>query len=208
MVIAADTDIASGFLLAIVNVIDNNSDPILSLSFGDCEPHEGANNTGLWQVLWEQAAAEGITVTVATGDTGSAGCENQNAPAPNPATTGLQVNAFASTPFNVAVGGTDFNDGTTQTTYFNATNDPNTLASAKGYIPESTWNESCTNSFFGTNPEANCNSTVAANKAAVFTVGGGGGSSHCFASSRPMWCEITNVGSMSPRSMCPRSRRL
>ncbi len=180
LVIAADTDIASGFLLAIVNVIDNNSDPILSLSFGDCEPHEGGNNTGLWQVLWEQAAAEGITVTVASGDPGSAGCEDQNAPAPNPATTGLQVNAFASTPFNVAVGGTDFNDGTTQTTYFNTTNDPNTLASAKGYIPESTWNESCTNSFFGTNPEANCNSTVAANKAAVFTVGGGGGSSHCF----------------------------
>src|SRR5437667_11202561 len=87
--------------------------------------------------------------TVASGDPGSAGCEDQNAPAPNPATTGLQVNAFASTPFNVAVGGTDFNDGTTQTTYFNATNDPNTLPSATGYIPESTGNESCTNSVFG-----------------------------------------------------------
>jgi hypothetical protein len=179
-VIAADTDIASGILLAIFRVIDTNSDPILSLSFGDCEPNEGANNTGLWQPLWEQAAAQGITVTVATGDVGSAGCEDQTAPAPNPATTGLQVSGFASTPFNVAVGGTDFNDGTTQTTYFNATNDPNTLASAKGYIPESTWNESCTNSFFGTNPEANCNSAVAANKAAVVTVAGSGGSSHCF----------------------------
>ena len=180
LVIAADTDIASGFILAIFHVLDNNSDPILSLSFGDCEPNEGTNNTGLWQFLWQQAAAQGITVTVASGDVGSAGCENQNAPAPNPATTGLQVSGFASTPFNVAVGGTDFNDAGTQTTYFNTTNDPNTEASAKGYIPESTWNESCTNSFFGSNPEANCNSTLAANKAAVVTVGGGGGSSHCF----------------------------
>jgi hypothetical protein len=179
-VIAADTDIASGFLLAIFHVIDNNSDPILSLSFGNCEPNLGVNGNNLFLSLWEQSAAQGITVTVASGDPGSAGCEDQNAPAPNPATTGLQVSGFASTPFNVAVGGTDFNDGTTQTTYFNATNDPNTLASAKGYIPESTWNESCTNAFFGSNPEANCNSTLAANKAAVITVAGSGGPSHCF----------------------------
>ncbi len=104
LVIAGDTDIASGLLLAIFHVIDNNSDPILSLSFGNCEPNLGANNAGLFQVLWEQAAAQGITVTVASGDPGSAGCEDQNAPAPNPATTGLQVNGFASTPFNVHAG--------------------------------------------------------------------------------------------------------
>jgi hypothetical protein len=180
LVIAADTDIASGFLLAIFNVIDNNSDPILSLSFGNCEPNLGVNGNNLFLGLWEQAAAQGITVTVASGDPGSAGCENQNTPAPNPATTGLQVSGFASTPFDVAVGGTDFNDAGAQSTYFNATNDPTTLVSAKGYIPESSWNESCTNAFFGSNPEANCNSTLAANKAAVFTVGGGGGASHCF----------------------------
>ncbi len=180
-VIAADTDIASGLILAILNVVDNNSDPIISLSFGDCELNEGTNNTGFWEPVWEQAAAQGITVTVSTGDNGSAGCENSNLVAPNPATTGLQVSGFASTPFNVAVGGTDFNDAGQQTTYFNPTNSPTTLASAKGYIPESTWNESCTNASFGTNPEANCNSSVAANKAAVFSVGGSGGASSVYA---------------------------
>jgi hypothetical protein len=178
-VIAADTDIASGLVLAIFNVIDNNSDPIVSLSFSDCEPNEGVNNgpNGLWEPLWEQAAAQGITAMVATGDNGAAGCENSNAKAPNPATTGLQVNAFASTPFNVAVGGTDFNDAGAQSTFFNAVNDPTTLASAKGYIPESTWNESCTNAAFGSSPEANCNSTLPANQKAVFSVGGSGGAS-------------------------------
>jgi subtilase family serine protease len=184
-VIAADTDVDSGLLLAIFNVVDNNSDPILSLSFGNCEPNEGANNTGLWQPLWEQAAAQGITVAVSTGDNGSAGCENSNAPAPNVATTGLQVSGFASTPFNVAVGGTDFNDGGTQSTYFGATNDPNTLASALSYIPESTWNDACTNASFNaitgmTTAEANCNSTNAQAKAAIITVGASGGASHCF----------------------------
>ena len=187
LVIAADTDLASGFILAIFNVIDNNSDPILSLSFSDCEPNEGANNgpptstSGFWEPLWTQASAQGITVTVATGDSGSAGCESQTATVLNPNSFGLQVNAFASTPFTVAVGGTDFNDAGNQPLYFkpSSMNDPNTLVSALSYIPESTWNETCTNSFFGmVSAEANCNN--AANQKAVITVGGGGGKSHCF----------------------------
>ncbi len=178
-VIAADTDASTGLLLAAFHVIDNNSDPIMSLSFGNCEKSLGTAGNSAFNGLWEQAAAQGITVTISTGDTGSAGCEDQNAAAPNPATTGLQVSGFASTPFNVAVGGTDFNDGGTQSTYFNATNAPITLLSAKGYIPESTWNDSCTNSFFGGNAETNCNSSAAPNKAAVFTVGGSGGASNC-----------------------------
>jgi subtilase family serine protease len=181
-VISADTDSSSGLLLAAFHVIDTNSDPVMSLSFGNCEQSLGTNGNLAFNGLWEQAAAQGITVTISTGDSGSAGCEDQNAAAPNPATTGLQVSGFASTPFNVAVGGTDFNDNGTQTTYFGATsaqNDPTTLLSAKSYIPESTWNESCTNAFFGSTPEANCNSSATANKAAVFTVGGSGGVSHC-----------------------------
>jgi subtilase family serine protease len=178
-VIAADTDASSGLLLAAARVIDTNSDPVMSVSFGNCEKVLLTSGNTLFNAFWEQAAAQGITVTVSTGDDGSAGCENQNAAAPNPATTGLQVSGFASTPFNVAVGGTDFNDGTTQSTYFSTTNDPTTLLSAKSYIPESTWNDSCTNAFFGGGAEANCNSAAAANKAAVFTVGGSGGASTC-----------------------------
>jgi len=174
-VIAADTDASTGLLLAVFNVIDNNSDPILSLSFGNCEAALSANANAGFVSLWEQAAAQGITVTVSSGDNGSAGCEDQNANPPNPATTGLQVSGFASTPFNVAVGGTDFNDAQTQLTYFNAASNVGTLDSAKGYIPESTWNESCTNAAFGNNPETNCNAP--ANSGAVVTVGGSGGAS-------------------------------
>jgi subtilase family serine protease len=181
LVIAADTDIASGLILAIFHVIDYNSDPILSVSFGNCEAGLGTNGNSLLKLLWEQSAAQGITVTVSTGDDGSAGCEDQNAPAPHTATTGLQVSGFASTQFNVAVGGTDFNDASTQNIYFSGGNDPNTLVSALSYIPESTWNESCTNAVFGGNPEANCNSTLSANKAAVITVGGSGGRSAVYA---------------------------
>ena len=181
-VIAADTDIATGLILAIFNVIDNNSDPVLNVSFGSCESGLGVNGNNLLLTMWEQAAAQGITVTVSSGDDGSAGCEDQSAKPPHPATTGLQVSGYASTPFNVAVGGTDFNDAGNQATYFNAANDPATQASAKGYIPENTWNETCTNSIFNaitmlTTAEANCNSTNAQAQAAVWTVGGSGGKS-------------------------------
>jgi hypothetical protein len=178
-VIAADTNLANGLILAALHVIDFNLDPIMSISFGNCELNLGTNGNRALNLLWQQAAAQGITVAVASGDPGSAGCENQNAAAPNPATTGLQVSGFASTPFNVAVGGTDFNDAGTQSTYFkpNSQNDPNTLASALGYIPESTWNDSCTNAAFGSNAETNCN--AAGNSAAVITIAGSGGKSHC-----------------------------
>jgi len=182
LVIAADTNDASGQILAVLRVIDYNLAPIMSLSFGACELQLGTNGNGFFNAVWQQSAAQGITVTVSSGDNGSAGCENFNANAPHSATTGLQVSGIASTPFNVAVGGTDFNDRGTESTYFNTganPNDPTTLASAKSYIPETTWNDSCTNAVFGSNPETNCNSTVAANMAAVVTLGGSGGKSHC-----------------------------
>ncbi len=65
----------------------------------------GSTNIFLNQ-LWEQAAAQGITVLVSTGDNGSAGCDNDDTQ--YYAVGGQAVSGFASTPYNVAVGGTDF----------------------------------------------------------------------------------------------------
>ena len=100
-------------------------------------------NNNLASILnWEQAASQGITVLAASGDSGSASCD-QNQPY---AHYGLSVSGIASTPYNVAVGGTDFHSTFTDPTkYWNPTNDPATLASAKSYLPESTWNDSCAN---------------------------------------------------------------
>src|SRR5229473_5172369 len=114
---------------------------------------------------WRQAAAEGITVSVSTGDSGSAGCDNPNSGTTS-ATHGIAVSGTASTPFNVAVGGTDFDDGpNNQPTFWNVpapganppTTDP-TIASAKGYIPEIPWNDSCASAGL-----TGCNTTTSAN---------------------------------------------
>src|SRR5262249_31148713 len=131
--------------------------------------------------LWQQAAAQGITVLIGTGDGGSAECDFENRT--TPARSGLTVNGIASTPYNVAVRGTDFADLTNATTYWNSSTNTATLASAKSYIPESTWNDTCTNVLFGTDPESNCNNTALSSYVAV--AGGGGGRSAAY--SKPSW---------------------
>ena len=131
-------------------VIDNNSDDVMSLSFGQCEASLGNAANAFFNTLWEQAAAQGITVTVSSGDPGSAGCDDFNNA--KVATIGLAVNGIASTPFNIAVGGTDFDDAGNPAAFWNqnppapappTANDPVTRLSVKGYIPETTWNDSC-----------------------------------------------------------------
>jgi hypothetical protein len=89
-------------------------------------------------LLWQQAAAEGITVFVSSGDAGASGC---NDPADASTPFGYGVNGLASTAYDVAVGGTEFQD-TDLSKYWELNNTRN-LSSAIGYIPEGVWNESC-----------------------------------------------------------------
>jgi hypothetical protein len=140
LVIAADTSVEQGLILAAERAVYSNIAPVISVSFGVCETNLGASNAFLSQ-MWEQAAAQGITVMVSTGDSGSAGCDNPDTE--TVAQDGLAVSGFASTPFNVAVGGTDFHyaNAAALTTYWNSTNDSKN-GSLKSYIPEQVWNDS------------------------------------------------------------------
>ena len=140
-VTSESTETTDGVDLSAVYIVDNNLAPVMSESYGQCELGLGTAGNQFYSSLWEQAAAQGISVFVSSGDNGAAGCDDPG----GPAQYGLNVNGLASTPFNAAVGGTDFKQYKTWTTYWNATNDPTTQASAKGYIPETTWNDSCTN---------------------------------------------------------------
>jgi hypothetical protein len=130
---------AGGVDLSAIYVIDNNVAPILSESFGFCEANIGASFESFYDDLWQQASAEGITVILPTGDSGSDSCDQGN----DFSTTGLSVSGLASTPYNVAVGGTDFLNGAVPSVFWNAANTSTTNASALGYIPESTWNDTC-----------------------------------------------------------------
>ena len=115
LVVSEDTRTAVGIDLSAFYIIDNNIAPVMSESFGACEASLGTSANQFYNGLWEQAAAQGITVTIATGDPGAAGCDNFNTA--TAATLGLAVSGIASTPFNVAVGGTDFDDAGKQSNF-------------------------------------------------------------------------------------------
>ncbi len=178
------TDFTAGVDASALYIVDNNVAPVLSESYGDCEANLGTTGNAFYNSLWQQAAAEGITVVIAAGDNGSAGCDPAPAPAnQNAATQGLAVSGFASTPFNVAMGGTDFDDANNQPTYWNTTNASGTQASAKGYIPETTWNDSCAGMATAGNVSGFC-ATVNSN--GIDLVAGSGGPSSIY-TTKPSW---------------------
>ena len=137
-VTSASTSASDGVTLSAEYIVQHATAPVVSLSYGLCEAQASTGNS-FYGSLWQQAAAEGMAVFVAGGDSGSAGCDAANSTMP--ASQGFGVNGLASTPYNVAVGGTEFNDTAFPSLYWNASNNAQ-LASAIGYIPEMVWNES------------------------------------------------------------------
>ena len=137
---SASTDTTDGIILSELYIIENNVGDVMTESFGGCEARTSSGEAAGFEALAEEAAAQGITYVAATGDTGAAGCDNLGETL---ATGPVSVSVLASTPFTVAVGGTQFNENGHDSTYWNAANS-NTLASAKSYIPENVWNETCT----------------------------------------------------------------
>lgn len=137
----ADTYTTFGGFIAITNLIASATPPqIISISYGECEAENGASANAAFNSAFQQAVARGISVFVSAGDEGGASCDANL----TGATHGIGVSAYASTPYNVAVGGTDFSDtySGTNATYWSSTNSA-VYESAKSYIPEIPWNDSC-----------------------------------------------------------------
>jgi hypothetical protein len=140
-VIGTPTFLVDGITNSIEYIVENNVSDILSLSYGSCEEVEGAGGNSFNNQIFEQAAAQGISVFVAAGDGGPAGCDNQGSQTYE--VLGYATGAEASTPYSVSVGGTEFyGDVASPTTYWSSTNNSTYQNSALTYIPEYPWNES------------------------------------------------------------------
>jgi subtilase family serine protease len=129
---------SDGISLSAQYAVANKVANIITLSYGACEKAEGSSGNAFWNGLWQQAAAEGISVLVSSGDSGAAGCDSSSA------TTGTQgrgVNALCSSPYSTCVGGLGFVEGSNAGQYWTSTNGSG-MASALSYIPEAAWNES------------------------------------------------------------------
>jgi uncharacterized repeat protein (TIGR01451 family) len=203
----ADTTTTFGGLLALENIVNASGTPpaIVSISYAECEAGNGVTGNEAYSATYQQAVAEGVSVFVAAGDWGAAVCDAGSAGSvPSYATQGITVNGFASTAYNVAVGGTDFGDtyaGTTST-YWSSTNN-SVYGSALSYIPEIPWNISCAGSLitrytgypapYGSS--SFCNSSAGAGYVQILAGSGGpsscavpgSGGSGCAGTPKPSW---------------------
>ena len=161
----ASSQSTDGILLSAESVIDDNLAGILSLSYGESELGEASLGSFISN-LYEQAAAQGQTVVVSSGDSGS-DAESEGS---NVARHGLNVNVLGSSAYNISAGGTDFQDQFNQTidggssygvsAFWNATSSPGQLT-AKGYVPETTWNSTCASSLLNAAKEGRSASPLA-----------------------------------------------
>ncbi|WP_263355906.1 Ig-like domain repeat protein [Acidicapsa ligni] len=194
-----DTYTGFGGLIAVENLVSaaTITTPVLSMSYGLCEAGNGAANNAAFSYAYQHGAARGVSIFVSSGDEGSRSCDaNQEL-----SFYGIGTSGYATSPYNVAVGGTDFSDGYTgdSSTYWNATNNAD-YASAKDYIPEIPWNSSCASQLIAQKegfsltygPNGFCNSALGAstapNGAYYFftTASGSGGPSNC-SSGEPLY---------------------
>ena len=197
----------SGLFTALENLVSLGTPAqIISVSYGYCEAGYGPTALQAWSQAAQEGAAEGISIFVAGGDNGSAGCDNDNVESVS--TLGLAVNGLAANPYVTAVGGTDFSDEVTgdTNTYFAKHNRPG-LETALSYVPEIVWNDSCASPVLlgyktahgdttATSPLAYCNSTDGANY--LYIVGGGGGRSAVYP--KPYWQTLVTVGAPNDRA--------
>ncbi len=202
------TETTFGGFLALQNLLGETTPPkIVSISYGNCEADNGASANQAYVDTYQQAAGEGVSVFVAAGDEGPASCDYSA----QYATQGIAVSGWASTPYNVAVGGTDFEDyydsekgGAPLTKYWSTTNNSTTLQSALSYIPEIAWNDSCASPLIystyssDTEPYGStgfCNSSNGKNGYLVDFGGSGGPSTF---SKQPSWQGAYGVPTAPP----------
>ena len=186
IVLASCTNtVTFGGLIALENLLNDDSTEteLVSISYGECEAQNGASSNAAFNSTYQQAVAEGVSVFVSAGDHAAAGCDA----ADEDAVYGIGISGWGSSPNNVAVGGTDFGDtfAKTNSVYWKTTNSAK-FESAKSYIPEVPWNDSCASlllaEFKGYSETYGssgfCNS-IQGETDFLDTIGGSGGPSGC-----------------------------
>lgn len=169
---SADTNAPDGVQLSTEYAIDHDPVPakILSISYTSCEHDNGESVVDYLDGLFAQAEMEGISVFVASGDGGVAGCASLDATPTG--SESASINALCSSSHVTCVGGTEFADGAHPSAYWSSTTGSDYL-SALGYIPEGAWNDPLDN-----------------NDAPQFSATGGGVSAYI---AKPSWQVGTGV---------------
>ena len=136
-VVGASTATADGVDLSAQYIVNHAIGQVVSTSYGSCEQDMGSTELAFYNSLWQQAATQGMSAFVSSGDSGAAGCYSGG----SSSASGTGVNGLCSSPYSTCVGGTEFNEGGNSSEYWSSTNGAG-YESALSYIPEAVWNES------------------------------------------------------------------
>ncbi|MEO6805109.1 MAG: protease pro-enzyme activation domain-containing protein [Edaphobacter sp.] len=164
------------FKNALPYAVTNKVAPIITASYGLCEPAWSTASVTTINQLLAQANVQGQTVVNAAGDSGATDCD-----ATGHASEGQTADFPSSSPYVTSAGGTMFSgDVASPGTYWNGSN-PANGGSALSYIPEQPWNE-----------------TTASNGLDDGGAGGGGASAFF---SKPAWQTGLGVPNDSTRDL-------
>ncbi|HEY8997814.1 MAG TPA: protease pro-enzyme activation domain-containing protein [Edaphobacter sp.] len=126
--------------------ITQNIAPVVSISYGVCEPILSQTELDQANSLFEEAAAQGQTIVASSGDSGSTACEvySTSQGVTLDQQQALAVSFPASSPNVTAVGGTQMAAGTFtagNTAYWASAGSVDQVGSLLSYVPEVVWNE-------------------------------------------------------------------
>jgi subtilase family serine protease len=172
--------------------VDTKTAPIISMSYGGCEPDLDSSDYSTLEAILEQGASQGQSVIVAAGDDGSTACyadlSDSSSDTPTSEEEELAVNYPASSAYVTAMGGTEFqaaDASSSNTTYWETASGSDVISSALSYIPEQVWNDD--------------SATVGSEDGAYYALSSGGGGTSTF-TARPSWqTGVTGIPSGSYR---------
>ncbi len=97
-VVGSSTQTTDGVDLSAQYVVNHATAPVVSTSYGSCEQDMGATELSFYNALWEQAASQGMSAFVSSGDSGASGCDSGS----SSSGSGKAVNGLcSSTLFNL-----------------------------------------------------------------------------------------------------------
>jgi len=128
----------NGVFDAVQYAVSQNYAPIISISYGSCEPTFSTSDLDALVAIAQQANSQGITIVSSVGDGGATDCDGSLGNFP--AILGLNVDIPGRLPYVTGVGGTEFNEGSG--TYWKSASGSDVPTSALSYIPEQAWNDS------------------------------------------------------------------
>jgi subtilase family serine protease len=128
--------------------VDKDIAPIISISYGACETALTQSEVNTIEAIGKRAIAQGQTIIVSSGDSGSTACSGYTGTTDGGVTfttameEALAVSYPASSAYVTAMGGTEITAAEDVTgPYWEAASGSDLLTSALQYIPEVAWND-------------------------------------------------------------------